>query len=291
MTGSLPCSALLRDARARLKAAGVGMPVLDAEVLLAHVIGIDRLALLTEPDRKPTLAQARLYEELLARRSAHEPVSQIIGYREFWSLPFKVTADTLSPRPDSESLIEAVLETLDRRGISRKSPLRLLDLGTGTGCLLLTLLAELENAWGTGIDLSDRALNMAVENSVALNLANRAHFMRAGWATACCDHAFDLIVSNPPYIRATDIKNLEQEVREHEPRLALDGGEDGLDAYRILVPEAQRLLVPGGYAFFEVGAGQAGDVVALCQDEPATDIKIYADLSGVQRCVAARFMA
>jgi len=207
-------------------------------------------------------------------------MSSILGRREFWSLDFVVTPDTLAPRPDSETLIEAVLAALP----DRSAPLSLVDFGTGTGCLLLTLLSELPNAEGIGIDISRPALAIAGGNAKRLGLADRCRFLCSDWSAAL-EGRFDLIISNPPYIPSGDIAGLEPEVARFEPLSALDGGADGLDAYRALAAQIPPLLKPGGIGAFEVGAGQAPQVAALLAEAGLTPRGIHRDLGGIERVV------
>ena len=210
-------------------------------------------------------------------------MAHILGRREFWSLAFKVTADTLDPRPDSETLVQAVLDQVP----DRSAALRLADFGTGTGCLLLALLHELPNATGVGVDVSAAALAVAAENADALGLAQRASFHRGNWDDGI-DPGFDIVLSNPPYIPSGDIAGLQPEVASFEPRLALDGGSDGLDAYRRLGPAAMRLLVPGGLAAFEIGLGQGDSVRRIMAAAGLRHIATARDLGAVERCVLFR---
>jgi release factor glutamine methyltransferase len=195
------------------------------------------------------------------RREAGEPVWRILGEREFWGLPFRLSPATLEPRPDSETIVEAALKELAGRNTE---PLSLLDLGTGTGCLLIALLSELPNASGLGVDLSEEACRTATGNAALNGLAERASFRQGSWTDGLTGR-FDLILSNPPYIPSGEIAGLAVEVREHDPLLALDGGEDGLGPYRIFARTLPPLLAPGGRIVFEIGAGQGPDVVALMQ--------------------------
>jgi release factor glutamine methyltransferase len=207
-------------------------------------------------------------------------MAQILGQREFWSLPFRVTPDTLDPRPDSEALVQAVLS----RVADRQAELRLVDFGTGTGCLLLSLLHELPNASGIGVDLSPAALAVARHNARALGLAGRARFLEADWDASLAG-SFDIVVSNPPYIASEEIAALQPEVSRFEPRLALDGGPDGLTAYRRLLPAAARLLRAGGLAAFEIGFGQADSVTAIGRAAALRHLATELDLGSVPRVV------
>ena len=286
MTGAIKLAALtrrgaLKEAVALMKAAGLDTPVLDARLIVQHALGIgwDTLYLkedqpLTEPER------ARLEFEL-GRRAAHEPVSRIVGRRHFWTLDLAVSPDTLDPRADTESLVEAVVAALPDRDL----PLRLLDLGTGTGALLLALLSEYPNATGVGVDLSEGALATARINADSHGLGGRTTFAQGNWAQGL-GGPFDVIVSNPPYIEQGDLAGLPPEVREHDPVLALDGGADGLDAYRALIPAIPALLAEGGMAVLEIGSGQADAVTRIAQSCGLTAAGRRKDLGGIERALS-----
>lgn len=274
---------LLKDAAVRLAAAGLEGAQREARLLMMEAAGLDRTAVFMHPERELDPAAIARLRALVSRRARREPMAHILGRREFWSLAFKVTADTLDPRPDSETLVQAVLDQVD----DREAPLRLVDFGTGTGCLLLALLHELRNARGLGIDASGQALEVARENADALGLALRAAFRRGDWDEEV-GPAFDILVSNPPYIPSGEIDALQPEVARYEPRLALDGGADGLLAYRRLAPAAARLLAPGGLTAFEVGIGQGDSVVRIMQAAGLRHIATVRDLGGIQRCVLVR---
>lgn len=281
--------AAVRWAAARLRAAGVESPELDARLLVQHALGLSREALLTEPRRPLSEAERARIDALVGRRVAREPVSRILGRREFWSLEFTLSPATLDPRPDSETVVEAVLEALP----DRSAPVRLLDLGTGTGCLLLALLSELPQAQGVGIDCDPEAVATACANAERLGLAGRARFVQADWRhpealLARTGDDFDGVVANPPYIPESDIDGLAPEVSRFDPRLALAGGGDGLEAYRRLAPLAARLVRPGGVVAFEVGAGQAAAVMDLLARSGLAVLPPRRDLAGVERCIRAR---
>jgi release factor glutamine methyltransferase len=217
------------------------------------------------------------------RRLNHEPVARIIGVREFWGLPFRLSPETLVPRPDTETLVETALDLLP----DRQAPLRLVDFGTGSGCILVALLHELPQATGLGVDLSLGALVTARTNATDNRVGNRCHFALSRWADAVSG-PFDLIVSNPPYIASGVIPTLDQEVREHDPKLALDGGPDGLEPYRILLGEAERLLAPGGLLVVEIGYDQAKALSRLAGLSGLEILRVAHDLSGNPRCVAMK---
>jgi len=272
--------AALADATARLLAAGISDARREARLLTASALGWDAARVLGFPEVGLSRVECECLEALIARRSAREPISRILGYREFWSLRFLLSAETLDPRPDSETLIEAALAALT----DIRRPHRILDFGTGSGCLLLTLLSELPNATGTGIDLSEGALETARRNAAALGLVGRARFACGYWGEGVSGQ-WDVILANPPYIAADEIDRLAPEVARFEPRRALDGGPDGLAAYRALAPAIVRLLAPAGIAVVETGAGQAQKVSGIMAGAGLALRAVRHDLSGVDRCL------
>lgn len=251
----------MREARRnlvrRFEAAGIENAALEARWLVEQLVGrnVEASSLIDAE------VSARL-EDAAARRLAGEPLWRVIGEREFWGLPFRLSPDTLEPRPDSETLIEAALETLGPR---RHDPLAILDLGTGTGCLLLAMLHECPAARGVGIDLSAGACETARANAAANGLGARAEIRQGAW-TQGLEGRFELILSNPPYIPSGEIAGLSREVRDHDPLLALDGGVDGLGPYRIFAQTLPDHLAPGGTVVLEIGAGQEDDVVAIMRE-------------------------
>jgi release factor glutamine methyltransferase len=255
----------------------VDNPRLEARLLLAHALGFTRAALIRDPGRT---VDTTAFQALLDRRLNHEPLALILGRREFWSLDFQVSPATLIPRPDSETLIEAALAALS----GRPPPTRILDLGTGTGCLLLALLHEFPSAFGIGIDIAPAAAQLAHSNAVKLGLADRAAFVVGDWTNAL-NGRFDLLVSNPPYIPTADIAGLMPEVALHEPRRALDGGPDGFDAYRTILRDLPNRLRRGGVAVLELGAGQAACVSSLAHGA-GFNTSLHLDLAGIQRAIA-----
>lgn len=267
---------ILRAGAARLADAGLLDPRLDAEVLLAHVLGQPRLGMLIDTTRAVTDEQAQAFHALIARRSTGEPVAYIIGMREFWSLEFQVTSATLIPRPDSETMIEAVL-----RAFPHDRPLRVLDLGTGSGCLLLSVLHEFPRSFGIGVDRSVEAAQVAADNAVRLGLGDRSAFVVSDWAEALSG-PFDCILSNPPYIGEEEV--LSPEVADFEPKTALFAGAAGLDDYRRIIPDLGRLLAPGGRAFLEIGYTQAEPVGQIAAAAGFSS-QIYQDLAGRPRCI------
>ena len=276
---------VLSAAAQRLKAAGIDQPWREARLLLAEASGIPPATLIAWPERLVALDDLDRLSGWLVRREAQEPLSRILGRREFWSLPFTVTPATLDPRPDSETVIEAALDALPDRG----APLKILDFGTGTGCLLLALLSEYPNAWGVGIDRSADAARVAAANAAALAMSRRAAFVVGDWDAAISGQ-FDLIVANPPYIASGEIAGLMPAVRDYDPLAALDGGIDGLAPYRRLGVAATRLLRSGGTFIAEIDAGQAADVGTLFRAAGLAIIEVRADLGGIERAVVAKWM-
>lgn len=287
MTAASTVDAARRDAAARLRRAGVETPELDARMLLGAVLDLDLTGLITQGGRSLTQDESAALDNAIQRRIAGEPVARILGTKEFWGLPFRLSSETLVPRPDTETVVEAALAIV-RADAAQDRPLRILDIGTGSGAILLALLHELPNAFGVGIDISLGALRTARANAVALGLSSRAAFVAGDYLNAVGGR-FDLIVSNPPYIRAADIAGLDAEVRDHEPRRALDGGTDGLAAYRIIAAQAPAALLPGGALVLEIGQHQAAAVERLTE---TAGLRRHAapqvDLGGVARVVTAR---
>jgi len=278
--GDTTVKAALADAATRLAAAGIADPRREARLLVAVGLGWSAAEVFGRPDASIDRPARLRLEELLARRARREPISRIIGHREFWSLRFALSPETLDPRPDSETLIEAALAELT----DRTRPYRVLDFGTGTGCLLLALLSELPNAEGLGVDCLSGAAETARRNAAALGLARRARFAVGDWG-ASIQGEWDVILANPPYIESAEVARLMPEVADYEPRAALDGGADGLDAYRALAPEVARLGSPGAIAVVEVGADQAVGVTAIMAEVGLALRAVRYDLSGVDRCL------
>ena len=278
-----------RGAWQRLEQAGIESARTDARLLLGMVLGGGAERVLAEKGRALTADETARFEALLIRRLTHEPMSYIRGSREFWSLDFKVTPATLTPRPDTETLVEAVLDH------AQQPVTKVLDLGTGSGCIVLALLSEWPNAQGVGVDASMEALSVAGENARSLGLNKRAHFKQANWTEAAWSRdlgaPFDVVVSNPPYIPADDIDALDEDVRAFEPLAALDGGADGLDAYRTIIASGAALVAPGGLLAFEVGIGQAEDVANLLKNAGFTVLETRKDLAGIARAVVEQSTA
>jgi release factor glutamine methyltransferase len=269
---------LLREAR-------ISTPELDARLLLCHAAGLSHEAYVAGLNAALEPDAAGRFSDFVERRLAGEPVSRIVGVREFYGRSFRIDASTLDPRPDTETLVEAALGLVDRG-----SPLKILDLGTGSGCILVTLLAELPKASGVGVDAGQAALEQARANADALGVGGRASFIASDWLEAL-EGSFDLVVANPPYLSPADMAALSPEVRDHDPRSALDGGPDGLSAYRSIVPGLRKALRPGGFALFEVGPDQAQAVLRLLA-EAGLDVgegqRLWRDLAGRPRVVGGR---
>ena len=292
--GAKPSARTLDAARRALAekfaAAGLDSPQLDARILVGHALGLDHAALLAAAERVLSADEDSAIAVLVERRLAHEPVARIVGTKEFWSLDLRIDDATLVPRPETETVVEAALAAIDRRGArARARALRIVDLGTGSGAILLALLSELKNAHGIGSDINPRALAVARDNAVRLGQSNVAF--------VACDLAaelrgpFDLIVANPPYIASSDIATLAPEVRLFDPRLALDGGADGLNFYRAIAAAAAELLTPDGAVVVEIGAGQAEPVATIFAAAGLVPSPPRPDLHGVPRALIAAKVA
>ena len=275
--------ALFSSATDCLVLVGIESAQTDARLLIAEATGGDVADPLLYPERDVGAAEQACLERLVARRMAREPMSQILGDKGFRDLEFLVTPDVLTPRPETETLIECVLDRLV------VPPVRILDLGTGSGCIVLSLLSVYSRAVAVALDISEAALAVARTNARRHGLDDRVRFMRSDWFGAVADQSFDLIVSNPPYIPSTDIAGLDPEVRVYEPLRAVDGGHDGLDAYRALVPQISDHLLPGGWAALEVGIGQADVVAKMFPVSDFGAVGSAPDLAGIERIVMARW--
>lgn len=271
----IPISQALVEVTDRLRLAGIEEPRREARLLLAFALGTDAAGLLTRDDIDPLL-----YAAPLARRAAREPLAYITGRKEFWGLSFLTSPATLIPRPDTETLIEAVLHM-------GRTPELILDLGTGTGCLLLACLHEFPKAYGVGIDINPEAAQLARRNAVKLGFSQRSAFLAGHWFNAISDK-FDLILSNPPYIEHSDIPTLMPEVSAFEPKSALDGGPDGLAAYREIIGNLPKILAPDGLVVLEIGIGQA-DAVRKIGYDYGFSVSFYRDISGIERAAMLVF--
>jgi release factor glutamine methyltransferase len=272
-----------REATGRLRESGLDTPELDARLIVGHALGLDHHGLANAAARALTPAEADRLGALLARRLAHEPVSRILGTKEFWSLPLRVTPAVLVPRPETETVVETALAVIERTGAPR-----IADLGVGSGAILLALLSELPGAAGIGTDRDPHALAVARDNAERLGLAKRAGFVACDFGAAIAGRC-DLVVANPPYIPTPDIATLAPDVRDFDPMPALDGGHDGLAAYRVIAADARRLLAPGGWLAVEIGIGQAEAVTALLAGGGLVIAGApRRDLAGVPRVILAR---
>lgn len=278
--------AVLKDAVARLSAAGVHDAAGDARRLLGHALNASPAGLIVDPGRCLRPAELAAFARLVDRRASREPVSRILGERDFYGRTFQVTPFVLDPRPDTETIVEETLRVIRDEGLDRE-PVRILDIGTGSGAILLTLLAELPRASGLGLDLSGKALACAAANAAALGLASRAGF-EIGDLKDGLPRGFDIWVSNPPYIETGAIAGLDPEVRDFDPLLALDGGADGLDAYRAILGAARQCAGDDRPAWIvlEVGAGQSDAVIALARELQPLKVGVARDLGGHERCVS-----
>lgn len=270
----------LAVATQRLKHAGVSQPHLDARLLLQYALSISHEVLVAEPDRLLDEAEQEQYDALVARRAKREPLAYITGSREFWGMEFYVTPYTLDPRPDSETLIEAALEHIS----DKNAPLGVLDLGTGSGCLLLALLSELPAAKGLGIDKSKGAVQVARRNVDKLCLSERAAIRKGNWAEGL-NMQFDVVLSNPPYIAKNLLQELMPEVAHYEPHMALTDEADGLQCYRDIAVQLNSVLTDDGFAVIELGQGQVEAVALLFKDCGFTVVEIRNDLQGIARCL------
>jgi release factor glutamine methyltransferase len=267
-------------AKRRLELAGVDSPVIDARLLVQAAAGASRTDIIADPHRRLSADQSADLERLLGRRERREPISHILGVQGFWTITLRVTPDVLTPRPETESILDFVMAVYPG-----PEPFRVLDLGVGSGALLLAILAERPAATGLGVDISEKALAVARDNAANLGLTDRVALRRGDWTAGLDDASFDLVVANPPYIRSGDLAGLDPEVRDHEPWLALDGGPDGLEAYRRLAGGIPRVLRPGGRFAVEIGHDQGPDVAALFAQAGAEAVRVSRDLGDRDRVV------
>lgn len=282
---ALSFDAMRREAVRRLKEAGIEAPEADARILLARAAALTDAGLIAKRDQTPSDDARKRFEDMLVRRLLREPVARILGSKEFWSLEFALSPDTLVPRPDTETIVEVALKLFPERD----GELTMLDLGTGSGAILAALLRERPRAFGIAVDRNEAALQVARRNFRALGVGDRAVCVCADWLDPI-GMRFDLIVSNPPYVASDELALLSPEVRENDPRLALDGGADGLDAYRVIVPALERGLVEGGYAVLELGQGQEPALRRIAEAVPALEACGIAanDLAGIGRAFIVR---
>ncbi|MBC7667395.1 peptide chain release factor N(5)-glutamine methyltransferase [Caulobacter sp. DWR2-3-1b2] len=267
-------------AKERLKTVQIDQPAIDARLLLEVAADVTRTDIITDPYRELTPDQEATLDDFLNRRARREPVSHIIGRKGFWKILLQVNKNVLTPRPETEVIVDEVL-----KAFPEQISFNMLDLGVGSGTILLAVLAERPAGKGLGIDVSEEALAVARENAANLDLAGRVALMRGDWTNGLGDDSFDLVVSNPPYIATHVIESLEPEVRDHEPRLALDGGPDGLDAYRFLAGEILRVLKPGAMFAVEIGYDQSEAVETLFKEAGGQNVRTIKDLSVHDRVV------
>jgi release factor glutamine methyltransferase len=269
----------------KFRLAGIDSAEADARLLMAHALGVDRAELIANGERALTVEQAEAIDALAARRLKREPVARIFGHKEFWSLSLQIGPAVLVPRPETETVVEAALDAF-ARDARPMAQLHILDIGTGSGALLLALLSELPNAVGTATDISAAALDVARANAECSGVAGRCTFIACDIA-AGVSGPFDLIVSNPPYVVHGEIASLPPEVRDYDPAPALDGGADGLDGYRAIAAQARGLLAPGGKLIVELGAGQEAAVRALFTKAGLAAAAVLNDLAGIPRALTA----
>jgi release factor glutamine methyltransferase len=275
--------AVLDECANELAAGGLDEPRRRARRLIAAALGWSETEVFARPEQVLRVEQHSRVAAIARRVVAREPLSRVLGRREFWGLDFTLSPDTLDPRPDSETVVEAVLARLT----DRAKPYRFLDLGTGSGCLLLALLSEYPATSGVGTDIAFGAARTARHNAERFGMRGRAHFVVGDWGGAL-DGAFDAVVANPPYIATAELARLPSEVRDHDPPRALDGGADGLAAYRAISLELPRLIVPGGLFAAEIGIGQAETVAAIVAAGGLAVERVTADVAGIPRVVVAR---
>jgi release factor glutamine methyltransferase len=268
--------------------AGIEAADVDGRLLVGHALHLDRARLIAQSDRILEAREINVISALAARRLKREPVSRILGQKEFWSIALAITPDVLVPRPETETVVEGALDFVVRGGL-RMEKLRILDVGTGSGALLLALLRELPNATGTGTDISTGALKVARENAARCGVEGRCTFVVCDIASVV-EGPFDLLVSNPPYIAHDEITSLAPEVKNYDPTVALDGGDDGLAAYRAIAADAKRLLAPGARMFVELGAGQEAAVRDLFTNVGLIAGVARTDLAGIPRVLGAGFV-
>ncbi len=286
MTQTPTIASARRALKELLAQRGIDSAEADARLLIEHALGVDRTTVVTRGGRALAPDEIKQIDALAARRLKHEPVARIVGAKEFWSMALAVSPAVLVPRPETETVVELALDMIGKA--RRNERLRILDIGTGSGALLLALLKELPHATGVGTDISEGALRTARANAERHDLASRCVFINCDM-TAGVQGPFDLIVSNPPYIAHDDIAGLEPEVRDYDPALALDGGSDGLDCYRATTTAAPRLLVPDGRLVVELGVGQEKAVSGLFSEAGLTTHETRQDLAGIPRALGAIF--
>ncbi len=276
--------ATTKEIHALLMSQGMSVPYSEVKMMVKTATGLSETDYITAPDTVITGAQAQALDQIITRRVKGEPLSRIMGEREFWGLPFKVTPDVLDPRPDTETLVEAVLSKVG----DKNENIKLLDLGTGTGCIPISLLKELPNVMAYAVDYSYEAAKVARENAIQNGVLERFHIIQGDWMSALKPRSFDMITSNPPYIIESDIENLMPEVKNHDPIIALSGGKDGLDDYKKIIFHLKTHLKKGASAFFEIGCGQLNDLTRLVDESNLWLCDSVADIAGIPRVVEIR---
>ena len=265
--------------------AGIEADGYEVRLLLGDVLGVEASALMFGEIEMDS-AQEKKFHEFIEKRKQHMPIDKILGYRGFYKYDFKVNENVLTPRPDTEILVEAAIEKIEQQG---KEKGKILELGVGSGCIICSVLAGFPALNGVGIDISAQALNVAKENAKRLGVGGRVDFRLGNWFDkgflSSLGAGYDMLLSNPPYIRRKEIEELDEEVKRYDPLLALDGGEDGLDSYRQIALLAPKLVTPGGYVFLEIGEGQAEDVCQIFSKAGFVTEEIKKDLSSIERCV------
>jgi len=267
-----------------LKDSSVENPKLDARLLMEQALNISREDLILCKDKEISVSDYNVFLSMIERRANREPVSRILGYRDFWKSRFEISSETLDPRPDTETLIEQVVKYCSQENIDS-----ILDLGTGSGCILLSLLQEFKDVKGVGVDISSDAINTSVKNANKLGLADRANFINISWNSLVPDSKFNVVVSNPPYIKESEINALEGEVKGFDPIKALSGGDSGLDCYKEIITLLPNFLQKNGWVFLEIGYNQKYDVEKMLTLGGFTVIDTVKDLGGCDRCIIARW--
>ncbi|MAI05800.1 MAG: protein-(glutamine-N5) methyltransferase, release factor-specific [Alphaproteobacteria bacterium TMED87] len=274
-------NSFLNDIILMMSESSIENPRLDAKMIISHALGCEIDKILLDPKLEVSNNQINQINKYVERRINGEPVSRIIGKREFWSLEFEISRATLDPRPDTEILLDTILKLINPR-----ENISILDLGTGSGCILLSLLSEYKKAIGIGLDISFEAIRIAILNSKKLGFSNRAHFLVGNWLNPI-KSKFDIIVSNPPYIKSNYFHKLQPEVKVYDPRVSLYGGIDGLDSYRLIIPMVKKKLIKGGFLVLEIGFDQKNPVKELLLSSGFDKITCHNDLSGNFRCISA----
>jgi len=275
---------LLTNIKEQFTAQGIENPVLDARLVMQEVLNITHEEILLNNNRVITANESKALSILVSRRLKREPISRILGKRAFWKHEFKLSDKTLDPRPDSETIIQSVISSFNKN-----DELNILDLGTGTGCLLLSILNEFPNSKGVGVDISSGAIDIAKENAKEIGISKKVNFIDSDWKNMELNNSFNVIISNPPYIENSEIESLEPEVKNFDPYLALAGGNDGLDSYKEIIKILPKLLKKDGKIFFEIGYNQEVPVKEMLAHNGFSVIEVTQDLAGISRCIVAKW--